>query len=184
MKCPNCSKNMTKDFCMYCGYMKTGEFVDYNKKKEISDTELYLGDEYNKILRNETYISTFLFGPLYLCYRRFFIVGIFLGIINYVLFFLITYIGSLIHFTRIFSIIYICCSKIFWMTASNMIYLFCLQKRLNRLKIKLKDKNKYTEIISNNKKNSNILLPFLAIFIYFFILFTIAYIYRIINHTL
>lgn len=182
MKCPNCGKSMTKDFCMYCGYMKTGEFVDYNKEKEVSDIELFLGDDYNKILRNKTYISTFLLGPLYLCYRKFFTIGFLLEIVNVFLFFLFTYIGSVINFPRTFSFIYIVCSKTFWMTADNMIYIFLLNKRLSRLKIKFKDK--YKEFLTNNKRNSNILLPFLAIFIYFIILFIIMYVYRLINHTL
>lgn len=182
MKCPNCGKNMTKDFCMFCGYLKTGEFVDYNKTEKVSDLELLLDKDYNKILRNETYISTFLFGPLYLCFRKFFLLGFFLEIINYMLFLLATYVGSFLHFTTLFSIIYIACSKLFWMTAGNMIYMYLLQKKINRLKTKYGDN--YKDILSKNKRNSNILLPFLAIFIYFVILFLIVYIYRTLNHTL
>ena len=31
MKCPNCGKEMTKDFCMFCGYMSNGNYI---KKKK------------------------------------------------------------------------------------------------------------------------------------------------------
>ena len=84
-KCPNCEKRLTRNFCMHCGYMTSGFFIDVKKPKSITDIEVYLDERYDKMNRNKNSFVTFLLGPLYFCYNKFLLAGLF-AMLFYLLF--------------------------------------------------------------------------------------------------
>lgn len=187
MICPNCGKFMKNNFCICCGFMENGNFIHKTYEKSHSDLELYLGNNYQKIIRNDTWLLTFLLGPLYLCFRNFFFIGFCLEIINILLFFCFAYIGAAIQVSFFnlaipFMIIYLLLSKTFWMTVDNMIYVYLIKNKIRKLKYKYGIQ--YQQIILNKKNDSNILLPILSLFVYFLILFLVIYFYRLYNGTL
>lgn len=186
MKCPNCGKLMKKNFCLFCGYMTNGNIVKKNTNYIFSDLEIYLGKDYDKIYRNNTYFSTFLFGPLYLCYRGFFILGILGEIISLFLIAVSGYIGGQIHFlnlnfSSVFLITSIIIDKIFWMTLGNIIYMELLKMHIKKIKIKKGDK--YLQVIQNKKIENNLILPLLAIAFILLLLIFFIIIYRTVNGT-
>ena len=75
-KCPNCGKKLTRDFCMHCGYMTSGIFIDVKKPKKITDIEVYLDNRYDKMNRNKNSFVPFFLGPLYFCYNKFLLAGL------------------------------------------------------------------------------------------------------------
>ena len=74
MKCPKCGKKMTKDFCMFCGYMLNGNYIHKTNYK-VNDLAKALGDDYDKVIRNENKFLIFFLGPLYFAYRNYFFLG-------------------------------------------------------------------------------------------------------------
>ncbi len=60
MKCPNCKKKMKRNFCIYCGYMNNGNFIN-NKPFVIKETdlELFLGKRFDVINRNKNLFTVF-----------------------------------------------------------------------------------------------------------------------------
>ena len=104
MICPNCGKKSNNnDFCMFCGYLINGSFIDKSDTKVKDDLELFLGDDYLTITRNDNYIITFTLGPLYFCYKKKFLLGFLLGIIDIILVYFFIYVIT--DFIRIFGII-------------------------------------------------------------------------------
>lgn len=92
MICPNCGKKSNNSsFCMFCGYLTNGNFIDNNHAKVRSDLEIYLDDDYFVVTRNTNYITTFILGPLYMCYKNKFLIGFILGIIDSLLVYLYIY---------------------------------------------------------------------------------------------
>lgn len=155
---------MTRSFCIFCGYMKNGSFISKEKKESLSDLEIYLGEDYNKVLRNETYFSTFLLGPLYLCYRKSLLEGILLEILNVILLILVS--SFLLPFGLLGKLglfFYFLFSKFIWMTIDNMIYLSLLERKIKKLKEKYK--NEYKKKLENMETKS-ILSFFIAILLY------------------
>ena len=72
MKCPKCGKDNKKDFCMFCGYIPDKDtYIDKNKKGETTLLETYLGDKYDKIVRNKNWLPRLIFGPLYIFVKGF-----------------------------------------------------------------------------------------------------------------
>ena len=75
MKCTNCGQEMhERNFCIFCGYMKNGNFISKKRKETLEDLERYLDKDYQKVLRNETYVATFLGATIFMlqkvfCYR-------------------------------------------------------------------------------------------------------------------
>ncbi len=171
-KCPNCGKPLSKNkdhlFCMYCGYLDNGNFIENMPKKNISDLEIYLGEEYDKMLRNTTYLQTFLLGPLYFCYRGYFLLGFILFPIEiYLSLFLSRFYNHTIGF-----IILLLISRIFYMTIANSI---CLSlKKREIIKIKKKFPLNYLEKLQKKANyQKRYFYVFLAIFLYFLIIFII-----------
>lgn len=181
MTCPNCGRKSKKNFCIFCGYMNNGNTINKTKSPD-SDLEIYLNYDYDKIVRNNTYLSTFLLGPLYLCYKNYFLVGIVLEILDICAFVLANYLISFINIgfglfslSTILIILYIIFRFIFWMTFDNLIYIALINKKIAKLKKIYK--TDYKEIIANDKKRDNFILPLsvIALFILFIILLFLIY---------
>lgn len=89
IRCPNCNRVLNKDWCIHCGYMTNGEFVQQNPINSISDVEIYLGDRYEKINRNKNTFFIFILGPLYFCYSRFILCGLLFVSLEILIFYLL-----------------------------------------------------------------------------------------------
>ena len=85
MKCPNCNFKMKRNFCTHCGYMTNGNFINTKKLQEDSLLELYFGKNYEKITSNNNYIVPFIIGPVYIFCHDFYIEGIILILIEYLI---------------------------------------------------------------------------------------------------
>ena len=119
MECPRCGKDMLKSnnhvFCSHCGYLDNGEQIHGYEEKQASDLEIYLGSEYDTIVRNSNSKSCFLLGPLYFWIRGFVFLGFFLQILEIYIWYLV------VHF-------------------SEASYLICKKQKLNKDEFdKLKD---------------------------------------------
>lgn len=183
MICPNCGRLSKRDFCIFCGYMKNGEYIKKCEKGD-SDLEIYLGYDYDKIVRNKTSFMTFLLGPLYLCYKNYFLVGILLAILDLVFFIFAVYISSymqigFVSFSFLFILLYIFFRFTFWMTFDNLIYIYLIKRKIKKYKVVYK--TKYKEIIANDKKRSNIFLPLFAIFLFVMTIIFIFLIFEILR---
>ena len=182
MKCPRCGKDMLKSnshvFCSHCGYLDDGKQIHGYEEKQVSDLEIYLGDEYNKIYRNENFIVSLILGPLYLIYRGFLLTGlIFLAVEPFIW----NIIGnSFSAFSPILSPLAFIVTRLFFMTANNMICLYFYQKKID--KIKKKNPDNYLEILRNKRKQIPIGIAILVILFTIFI--CVLLIYYFINKAL
>lgn len=175
MVCKNCGQKMNRDFCIFCGYMKNGSFIQKERKEICNLLEIYLERDYHKVIRNETYFTTFLLGPLYLCYRKFFLTGFLLEILNVIIYIIVSYIASYLGpFSLLTMITYFFFEKFTWMTIDNMIYLYLLEKKLKKLKEKYKEN--YKEKIYKMEKKS-ILSFLIAILLYLLMIVAVIIIY-------
>ncbi len=157
MKCPKCGKPIKQKanksfYCLYCGYMENGNTITKTKKNiSASDLEIYLGDRFDKVYRNENMFTIFLLGPFYFCFNRLLFLGVFCAIINalFYYFWITTFTLSLFKILLLFIIV-----RILYMTCANMIYMKVYSKKIE--KIKLKNPDNYLDILrdSNGKTTS------------------------------
>lgn len=157
MKCPKCGKPIKQKanksfYCLYCGYMENGNTITKTKKNiSASDLEIYLGDRFDKVYRNENMFTIFLFGPFYFCFNRLLFLGVFCAIINVLFYYfcITTFTFSPFKLLLLFIVV-----RIFYMTCANMIYMKVYSKKIE--KIKLKNPDNYLEILrdSNGKTTS------------------------------
>ena len=152
MRCPVCGKNMTKTrshvFCSHCGYLDDGKQIHGYKDRKASDIEIYLGDEFNKIWRNENWPVSFLLGPLYLCTRGFVITGLLLIPVELWFWDFVGY--SFDNFSILLRPLAFVISRMFFAGINNMICIYYYQKRIDR--IKKKHPNNYLEILRNKRR--------------------------------
>lgn len=74
-KCPKCGFNLTdNNYCVRCGYQKKINIAEEYDSK-ITEEEIVLGNSYQSVLHNENSFKCFIMGPLYLCYRNFYLIG-------------------------------------------------------------------------------------------------------------
>lgn len=173
MKCPNCGKKILKDaahqFCIHCGYLDDGKQIHTrDEKRRLSDLEIYLGDDFDKIYRNDTSLACFLLGPFYFCYRHYLLLGVlsFLGEILFWRFWLWCFPRySFLSFIFAFFM-----SRVFFMTVSNMIYLRLCERKIKRIKKKYGD-NYLDELRKFNGKSGSILSVILGIGVFFLSIF-------------
>ena len=158
MKCPNCGFDMNKNgYCMHCGYMNNGNIIDTKKKEHATMLELYFGDEYDKIIRNQNWFIAGLLGPVYLFCRKHYLVGLLLIILDIIIsLFFVTINYTLMVYSL--STYYFLFNRIIWATINNMIYIKLITKRLN--KYKEKNPDKYLENIQEMYKKDKRLLIF------------------------
>ena len=176
MKCPRCGNIMTKDrehtFCTHCGYLDNGKQIHGYEEKQASDLEIYLGKDFDKIWRNTNWLSNLILGPLYLCYRGFVLLGLFLMPFEW-LFWALMY-GSFYHFRYILLVIGILISRTFFMAVNNMICIYFYNRQIQ--KIKKKYPNTYLdELRKRNGHFNKYMSLFLAVLL--FALFVISFIF-------
>ncbi len=159
MKCPKCGKNMTKDFCMFCGYMLNGNYI-HKTNYEVSDLEKALGNDYNKVIRNENIGFIFLIGPLYFAYRNYFFLGFVLEFINIFSYYFLFACSEALRITPVgipnmgfwfIFIIYFLLNKTFWMTLSNPIYKSLINTKVKKIQGKYPNKNEKDEKLRSIK---------------------------------
>lgn len=163
MKCPACGKNMSKTnnhvFCSHCGYLDDGKQIHSYKDIKASDLEIYLGDEYNKIYRNENFIASLILGPLYLVYRGFLLIGLLFVPVEI---FIWKIIGN--SFSTFSSVLYplaFIITRLFFMATNNMMCIYFYQKKID--KIKKENPNNYLEILRNKRKQVPVGITILVI---------------------
>ncbi len=139
MTCPNCGKEMYKDFCMHCGYMANGNYIKMDNGQDDTDLKKILGIDYYNIEDGKLSIISLLFGPLYFCYRRYFYLGLILGILDILSFVLIgylynTFLSSIISIPIIIVlVIYLLLDRAFWVFINNKIYIKLLKKKIENI---------------------------------------------------
>ena len=148
MKCPNCKKKMKRNFCIYCGYMNNGNFIN-NKPFVIkgTDLELFLGKRFDVINRNKNLFTVFLLGPFYFCFNRLILLGVlafFLDIFYYILFFIIMKILFPL-FSDFYMPIAFFINRLFYLAMANFICLRLLNLKI--MKIKKKYPDNYQDIL-------------------------------------
>lgn len=170
MYCKNCGKKLIKNFCIHCGLMSNGIFINTNKPIKETDLEKYLGKEYDKIIRNQNWFISGLLGPLYILCRGNLFVGLILTIID--AFLLITFCcinhwPLFYYIVKLLNVITIFINRLFWATIGNIIYLYLIGWKIN--KVKNKYPNKYENILQKLHKIDLFILP-----IKYFITFVIS----------
>lgn len=163
MKCPKCGKPMTSFYCLHCGYMRNGKMISkFESNPNASDLEIYLGDRFDKIFRNENSWVIFLLGPFYFCLNKLVALGVFCFILDLILYriFLI-FCTSFTSLKFIFFFLFI---RVCYMTCANMIYMKFLKKEIEQ--IKLKNPDNYLDILRDaNGKSTNLWYLALGMFI-------------------
>lgn len=72
MKCPRCNTELSKNYCIKCGYL-IHEQEEYQLKRDLIDKNLladFLGTKYTYFLERKFNVSAALLGPIYLGYRK------------------------------------------------------------------------------------------------------------------
>ncbi len=174
MTCPNCGMKMKKDYCMHCGYMTNGNFIDTNKAIEVSLMELYLGKDYDKIIRNKNWIVPGILGPVYIFCRGYYLYGLLLiiaDILISLLFFVFNHVFLIYYLVVMLNAFYIVFNRIVWATIGNLIYKLLLLKHLSKIKEKYPDD--YKEKISKlyEKNVGFLVVKYVIVFLLFVMIF-------------
>ena len=174
MNCPNCGMQMKKTYCLHCGYMTNGNFIDTKKLMEDSLLELYFGKQYDKVIRNQNWFLSGLLGPTYLFCQNFWLIGFLLIILDSIVsLFFLSFNHALLFYYMVMLLngIYWVVNRLVWATIGNMLYIKLLSKRL--LKFKEKYKEDYKERIQElYKKDSRYLkIKYIVFGLIFLILF-------------
>lgn len=137
MYCTNCGSKIVKNFCIHCGLMTNGVYVDMNKKKKLDDLELFFDNDYDKILRNKNWIEPFIFGPVYILARNNLIIGLLLIIIDMIVGVIMLVLNHAVLFYSIvtlLNVIYFFVNRVIWATIGNMIYIKLTNKRIENIR--------------------------------------------------
>lgn len=166
--------------------MINGNIINKNTHPAF-DLEKALGNDYDKIIRNENISFIFFIGPLYFAYRNYFFLGLLLEFINigsYLFFCRNMYIilGNLpVLYSYVFLFSYFVLNKLFWMMVCNPIYTFIINRKIKKIKKKYGN-NKDDYII--NIKIRNIYKLNLLIILFITLPFIILFLYKLVKSTL
>lgn len=177
MKCPRCGKTMSKSnshvFCTHCGYLDNGKQIHGYEEHQASDLEIYLGNDYDSIVRNNNAKSCFFLGPLYFLVRGFLFLGIILQALEIYIWVLIAQFGG----NALVVLLGIVFTRTIAMVAYNPLCLFLYQLKIKYLKKKYP--SSYLTHLRKENRNSVsgpgiILLLFviIGIIIWFYILYS------------
>ena len=160
VNCPNCNMPLHDNFCMHCGYMTNGVYIGEKEVESISDIEMYLGERYDKINRNQNSLLVFFLGPLYFSFNKFVLFGSLCFIFD-ILFcslalFLFDKRPVMALFFSFFTL------RILYAAIANTIYLWLLKFRVSFIKNIYKDKY-IDELRKRDKSTTSFLFLFLGI---------------------
>ena len=84
MFCPNCGKELTGEYCSNCGnkFTSTAENNDVNNCTREELLNAYAGKNAEKVYNRSWNWSAFFFGPVYYLYRKLWLEGAILFVIN------------------------------------------------------------------------------------------------------
>lgn len=165
MKCLQCNSEMVNDTCIRCGYMSNGNIANTNRKskKEIENDNIkkVINDK-NEYFFRRFNIFAFFFKSFYLLYRKCYVIGYLLLLIEYFLFYIISpYDDFLLINFLIMPII----KGILYYTFTNSIYLIVIKKKLS----KMSDKD------ITNYKSTSFLAPFIGLVILSILILNLLY---------
>lgn len=175
MKCLNCGMKMSKKgVCVHCGYMKNGVIIDTKKKQRATLLEFYFGTKFDRYIRNENFLESGIFGPIYIMANNNFFVGLLLCIIDTVIILFFFLFNHAVIFSLMVTFLNICflfLDRVVWATIGNMIYLRLLLRKLE--KIKKDNPDNYIDIIEDKYKKDHTLVGFkyVVLGIIYFVLF-------------
>lgn len=186
MYCTNCGSKIVKNFCIHCGLMTNGVYVDVNKKKELDDLELYFDNDYDKILRNKNWIEPFIFGPVYIIGRNNIIIGLLLMLLDVFISVVMLVLNHAVLFYSIvtlLNVVYFFVNRVIWATIGNIIYIKLTNKKIENIRKVIKF-NQEEEIGKQYKRDKSLLLfKYVILFVLYilFMLFVIGTIYNKLN---
>lgn len=177
MKCPRCGKDMFKSsshvFCSHCGYLDDGKQIRGYTEEQASDLEIYLGNDYDSIVRNNNAKSCFFLGPLYFLVRGFLFLGIILQALEIYIWVLLAKFGENIFLLFLGILV----TRTIAMIAYNPLCLFLYQLKIKYIKKKYPS-SYLTQLRKENRNSVSgpgiILLLFviIGIIICFYILYS------------
>lgn len=174
MKCPRCGKDMFKSsshvFCSHCGYLDDGKQIRGYTEEQASDLEIYLGNDYDSIVRNNNAKSCFFLGPLYFLVRGFLFLGTFLQVLEIYIWYLIVQFGENIFLVFLGILI----TRTIAMISYNPLCVFLYHIKIKALKKKYP--TSYLEYLRKNTHNSISGLGILLILLFFITLIVCFYI--------
>lgn len=148
-RCPNCNRILSRDWCMHCGYMANGKFIQKNSTTSISDVEIYLGDRFDKINQNKNAFWVFILGPLYFCYNRCLFCGLlFVPIEIFICYLLNILFGSII--IRPLFIFFVI--RLIFSASFNSIYLWLCKFKVSLIKKRYKDR--YIDVLRDMSRHT------------------------------
>lgn len=160
VNCPKCDMPLHDNFCMHCGYMTNGVYIGEKEVESISDVEMYLGERYDKINRNQNSFLAFVLGPFYFAFNKFPFFGSLCLMFDIAICSL-----ALFLFDRrpimalFFSFLTL---RILYAAMANTIYLWLLKFRVSFIKKVYKDKY-IDELRKRDKSTTSFLFLFLGI---------------------
>ena len=166
MKCPKCHHEIKlENYCTRCGIMiKNNEIISLKDKPQDNSLEYFIGEDYQKILKKNNWTATFL-GPLYLVYRKCYLIGILLGYLQIIIVTILKSLNPLILLTiELFFMLFYCCY-------TNSIYIYIAKNRIKKINSKEKE-------ILNKNGGTTIVPVFLVLLLY---TISITLIFKIIN---
>lgn len=161
---------MKDKFCIKCGYMENGNYIEQFKKEEkYTDIRIY-NENFDEMNTNQKRYLNFLLGPFYFSYRNHIITGFIIGIIEFLIYIFemiltsaLTSIGNIFTLIAFFNIIfYIVINRILYMGFSNAICLFIDKHKI--MKIKRKNNNYIDKLIKH--KSTSIIFILMHILLY------------------
>lgn len=180
MRCPNCNRDINDNskYCNKCGYK-----IESNHNEQYSYSELYskifqkkvtseedyiknyIGSNYETIKKEKFSIIGFIFGPIYLLYKKVYSLAIFIILITILIYSVNDYAATIFYIIISFYIGY----------KGNSIYLQHATRKVEELKISNPDKSS-TEIldicIKEGKPNVYLLIVLISIIVTNTIIYT------------
>lgn len=138
-KCPKCNFYLTENYCVKCGYTKNIFSTNIKKYDSINEVELYLKDNYQKVVYNKNLLLIFILGPLYFSYFKFYILGFTLFIIEFMISYVINNLLSPYGLGIEPLVIFYFISRLFYLLFSNLLVLKLIKKKITTMKEKNRD---------------------------------------------
>lgn len=176
MLCPKCGAEVKEGYCMRCGMLVSGKlptqmddsvFRDQTYIEDADELEIFVGENYEKIVFNPVNFVAAFIGPFWLAYRKCYGLSILLPILEVLFLFLVH------HFFKFPFFIYILFHFFFYLMATNKMYVMHAHHVIK--KIKKKHLDYYT--LLEKKGGVSVWFPFICPLIFVPILFALGFAY-------